>query len=70
MAPLEALLAAGAADGSFPLADPPADSDLIRSVVWAAAGLTPWSDGATSRTEIARQVRSFCARALGASSNA
>jgi AcrR family transcriptional regulator len=70
MAPLEALLADGAADGSFPLADPPADSDLIRSVVWAAAGLTPWSDGAASRTEIARQVRSFCARALGASSNA
>jgi AcrR family transcriptional regulator len=65
MAPLEALLAAGAADGSFPLADPPADADLIRSVVWAAAGLTPWSDGSVSRSEVARQVRSFCARAVG-----
>jgi AcrR family transcriptional regulator len=70
MAPLEALLAAGAADGSFPLADPPADAGLIRSVVWAAAGLTPSRDGAASRTEMARQVRSFCARALGAASNA
>lgn len=66
MAPLEALLAAGAADGSFPLADPSADADLIRSVVWVAAGLTLSSDGATSPSDTARQVRSFCARALGA----
>lgn len=65
MAPLEALLAAGAADGSFPLADPPADADLIRSVVWAAAGLTLSNDGAASRADTAHQVRSFCARALG-----
>ena len=70
MAPLEALLAAGAADGSFPLADPAADADLIRSVVWAAAGLTLSSDGAASRPDTAHQVRSFCARALGATSNA
>jgi len=69
MAPLEALLAAGAVDGSFPLADPPADADLIRSVVWAAAGLTLSSDGASWRSETARQVRSFCARALGAPSH-
>jgi AcrR family transcriptional regulator len=66
MAPLEALLAAGAADGSFPLADPSADADLIRSVVWVAAGLTLSSDGATSPSDTALQVRSFCARALGA----
>lgn len=66
MAPLEALLAAGAADGSFPLADPAADADLIRSVVWVAAGLTLSSDGASSPADTARQVRSFCARALGA----
>lgn len=66
MAPLQALLAAGAADGSFPLADPTADADLIRSVVWVAAGLTISSDGSTSRSDTARQVRSFCARALGA----
>jgi AcrR family transcriptional regulator len=68
MAPLEALLAAGAADGSFPLAEPRSDADLIRSVVWTAAGLTLSSDGTTSRSETARQVRSFCARALGAAS--
>jgi AcrR family transcriptional regulator len=66
MAPLEALLAAGAADGSFPLADPAADASLIRSVVWSAAGLTPWREPSASRSEVARQVRSFCARSLGA----
>ncbi|HWF16158.1 MAG TPA: TetR/AcrR family transcriptional regulator [Acidimicrobiales bacterium] len=66
MEPLEALLAAGAADGSFPLADPAADASLIRSVVWSAAGLTPLRDWSGSRTEVTRQVRSFCARALGA----
>jgi AcrR family transcriptional regulator len=66
MAPLEALLAAGAADGSFPLADPAADASLIRSVVWSAAGLTPLRDWPASPTEVARQVRSFCARSLGA----
>lgn len=66
MEPLEALLAAGTTDGSFPLADPPADAPLIRSVVWAAAGLTPSRDVPTSRAEVVRRVRSFCARALGA----
>jgi hypothetical protein len=69
MTPLEALLAAGAADGSFPRADPAADAELIRSVVWAAAGLTPSRDGASSRADLSRQVRSFCARALGAAPN-
>ncbi|HSZ37441.1 MAG TPA: TetR/AcrR family transcriptional regulator [Acidimicrobiales bacterium] len=70
MAPLETLLAAGAAEGSFPLADPPADANMIRSVVWAAAGLTPSSHEASSRADVTGQVRSFCARALGAPSNA
>lgn len=69
MAPLEALLAAGAADGSFPLADPAADAHMIRSVVWVAAGLTISSNGTTSRSDTTRQVRSFCARALGAASS-
>jgi AcrR family transcriptional regulator len=65
MAPLEALLVAGAADGSFPLADPVADAPLIQSVVWAAAGLNPTRDWPASRAEATRQVRSFCERALG-----
>ncbi len=65
-APLEALLRAGAADGSFPLADPPADAALIRSVVWAAADLNPARDRALAPADAARQVRSFCERALGA----
>ena len=67
-APLEALLRDGAADGSFPLADPVADAPLVRSVVWAAAGLNPAREKATTRTEAARQVRSFCERALGVTS--
>ena len=69
-APLEALLREGAADGSFPLADPVADAPLVRSVVWAAAGLNPAREKATSRTEAARQLRSFCERALGVTSEA
>jgi AcrR family transcriptional regulator len=69
-APLEALLRDGAADGSFPLADPVADAPLVRSVVWAAAGLNPAREKATTRTEAARQVRSFCERALGVASEA
>jgi AcrR family transcriptional regulator len=69
-APLEALLRDGEADGSFPRADPVADAPLVRSVVWAAAGLNPAREKATSRTEAARQVRSFCERALGVTSEA
>jgi hypothetical protein len=68
MAPLERLLADGAADGSLPLADPAADAPLIQSVAWAAGGLNPTRQKASSRAEAARQVRSFCERALGADS--
>ena len=66
MAPLQALLAEGVADGSFPLADPVADAALVQSVVWAAAGLNPTREK-LPRAEASRQVRSFCERALGAS---
>ena len=61
MAPLEALLADGKADGTFPLADPAADAALIWSVVWGATGLSP--SGAKPASP--RVVRSFCERALG-----
>jgi AcrR family transcriptional regulator len=64
-APLMALLRDGAADGSFPLADPVGDAPLIQAVVWAAAGLHPARDRPSSRGETARQVRAFCERALG-----
>jgi hypothetical protein len=47
------------------LVDPAADASLIRVVVWSAAGLTPSRDWPGPRNEMARQVRSFCARALG-----
>ena len=63
--PLTALLIAGRADGSFPLADPAADAPLIQSAVWAAAGLNPTRDRPATRAEASRQVRSFCERALG-----
>ena len=64
MAPLESLLAQGAADGSFPLADPAADAPLVQSVVWSAAGLSPAREK-PPLAEGSLQVRSFCERALG-----
>jgi AcrR family transcriptional regulator len=67
-APLEDLLRRGAADGSLPRAHPAADAPLIQSVVWAAAGLNPARDKPSSRAEAARQVHSFCERALGVTS--
>ena len=66
IAPLEALLLAGRLDGTFPTAEP-ADAPLIQSVVWTAAGLNPMRERPGPRTESLRQVRSFCLRALGAS---
>jgi AcrR family transcriptional regulator len=69
-APLEAVLRDGSADGSFPLADPANDAPLIQSVVWAAAGLSPVRNKPASRSEAMRQVRSFCARALGVTTEA
>jgi AcrR family transcriptional regulator len=68
MAPLQVLLAAGATDGTFPLADPAGDAPLIQSAVWAAAGLAPFRDTPPSRAEAAKQVHSFCERALGVAS--
>lgn len=65
MAPLEALLTRGAADGTFPLAEPDTDAPVIQSVVWAAAGLNPTREMPPSAEEAARQVRSFSHRALG-----
>jgi AcrR family transcriptional regulator len=66
VAPLEALLADGKRDGTFPLADPSADAPLVQSVAWAAAGLNPLREAFRSRTEALRAVQSFCERALGA----
>jgi AcrR family transcriptional regulator len=67
IAPLEELLSEGVADGSFPLADPAADAPFIQAVVWTVAGLSQTRDKAVPRDKAARQVRSFCERALGAS---
>jgi AcrR family transcriptional regulator len=65
-APLEALLAEGKRDGTFPLADPSSDAPLVQSVAWAAAGLNPLREAFRSRAEALRAIQSFCARALGA----
>lgn len=64
LAPLEALLAEGAADGSFPLANPVADAPLVQSVVWAAAGLNA-GRMTPPQADVSQHVRSFCERALG-----
>jgi AcrR family transcriptional regulator len=65
-APLEALLVAGKADGSFPLAEPTSDAALVQAVVGAATGLNPMRSTPSTRAEAFRTVRSFCLRALGA----
>jgi AcrR family transcriptional regulator len=63
--PLEALLAAGRRDGTYPLADPVPDARHIRSVTWAAAGLNPLREISGSQEQSVAAVRSFCWRALG-----
>ncbi len=67
MAPLEAVLAAGAADGTFSRGDPLHDARLVQAVVWSASGLDPSRDRIGCPDEAARQVTSFCERALGVS---
>ena len=63
--PLEALLAAGKRDGTYPLADPAPDARHIRSVTWAAAGLNPLREVSGSQEQAVASVRSFCWRSLG-----
>ena len=65
IAPLQAVLADGLSDGTFPLADPASDAPLVQSVVWTAAGLNPLREPARTREEAFRAAQSFCWRALG-----
>jgi AcrR family transcriptional regulator len=65
LTPLQAVLADGLRDGTFPLADPASDAPLVQSVVWAATGLNPLREPALGREEAFRAVQSFCRRALG-----
>ena len=65
LAPLERLLEAGRANGSFPDADPPRDARAIHAVTWALveARLVGGSDDlAAARAQVLR----FCLPALGA----
>jgi AcrR family transcriptional regulator len=65
LAPLEAVLADGLRDGTFPLADPVRDAPLVQSVVWTAAGLNPYREPVREQVEAFRTAQSFCWRALG-----
>jgi AcrR family transcriptional regulator len=65
IAPLEAVLADGLHDGTFPLADPATDAPLVQSVVWTAAGLNPFREPVREQAEAFRTAQSFCRRALG-----
>jgi AcrR family transcriptional regulator len=65
IAPLEAVLADGLRDGTFPLADPARDAPLVQSVVWTAAGLNPFREPVRVQAEAFRTAQSFCWRALG-----
>jgi AcrR family transcriptional regulator len=67
IAPLEAVLADGLRDGTFPLADPGRDAPLVQSVVWTAAGLNPFREPVRVQAEAFRTAQSFCWRALGVS---
>jgi AcrR family transcriptional regulator len=65
VAPLEALLEAGRANGAFPGTDPPRDARAIHAVTWdlVEARLTGGTDDlATARAQVLR----FCLPALGA----
>jgi hypothetical protein len=66
IAPLEAVLADGLRDGTFPLADPAKDAPLVQSVAWTAAGLNPFREPVLLQAEAFRTAQSFCRRALGA----
>lgn len=66
--PLEQVLAAGRADGSFPHADPPADSLQVQALAWRASGLNPFAEARPATAETRAAVLSFCLRALGAPS--
>ena len=65
IAPLQAVLADGLRDGTFPRTDPANDAPLVQSVAWTAAGLNPLREPAATRTEAFQAVQSFCRRALG-----
>jgi AcrR family transcriptional regulator len=65
LAPLEAVLADGLRDGTFPLADPARDAPLVQSVVWTAAGLNPYREPVREQADAFRTAQSFCWRALG-----
>jgi AcrR family transcriptional regulator len=63
--PLEAVLAAGLADGSFPNADPHRDALFIRALTWELVE-EHLSGGDIERGAAREQVLRFCLPALGA----
>ncbi|HXY95015.1 MAG TPA: helix-turn-helix domain-containing protein [Acidimicrobiia bacterium] len=65
-APLDELLEAGRRDGSFPAVEPRRDAEIIRAIVWDAAGLNTGGRGAVPRAAVRHDILHFCLRALGA----
>lgn len=64
-APLLEVLEAGVVDGSFPACDPRHDTEMIRAIVFDAAGLTA-AGRAQPRAATTQEILHFCLRALGA----
>ena len=64
--PLYELLEAGKLDGSFPASEPRVHADMIRAIVFEFAGLHSAGRGGVPRSSVAREILTFCLRALGA----
>jgi AcrR family transcriptional regulator len=63
--PLVQILEQGAADGSFPLANPADDAAMVQAMAWASAGLSRQHRRHSTLAGARRAVLSFCFRALG-----
>ena len=68
--PLEEVLAAGRADGTFPLADPEFDATQIQTLALWASGLNPFVEARPATAATRAAVLDFCLRALGADRDA
>ena len=65
-APLAATLAAGAADGSFPRAEPEGDAGLISAMAWDTAGRMAEVASRDAKADLRAGLTSLVGRAVGA----
>jgi hypothetical protein len=63
--PLRAVLAEGAADGTFPAIDPDGDASHISALTWETASRLHHATSRAERDELRRSLVSFVHRALG-----